>query len=179
MSDVVSALKTLVAQLKQCSEIARPLETPSHIAIGGTQAYESHGVACAVVELVFSACGWEAKNLGVLLPESNLQSAVQKFKPSVVWLSYTVLSNVERAITQNNQLFETLQQAGKKLIIGGQALTTDIQSQMRSDFLATSMHDLEYYVKTQAAQEKKERTKSNCPRSEKAISRQWNCSRSP
>ena len=147
--DVISALKALVAELKGGSEIERPVGALSPIALGGTQAYESHGVACAMVELVFSACDWEAKNLGVLLPESDLRAAVRTFNPSMVWLSYTVLGNVERAVTENNQVYETMKDCGTKLIIGGQALTADVRSQMRFDFLATSMRELESYIQTQ------------------------------
>jgi MerR family transcriptional regulator, light-induced transcriptional regulator len=102
-----------------------------------------------MVELVLRDAGWRAISLGEDLPISSMAMAIERHKPSIVWLSCSYLKDVDRFVEQYNQLYDTFHNRAK-FALGGQALTPEIQARVKFDLMGTKMQDV-YEFASQAA----------------------------
>ena len=101
-----------------------------------------------MVELVLRDAGWRAISLGEDLPISSLTMAIERHKPSIVWLSCSYLPNADRFVEQYNLLYDTFH-SRVQFALGGQALTPAIQARVKFDLMGTKMQDV-YQFASQA-----------------------------
>ena len=94
-----------------------------------------------MVELVLRDAGWRAISLGENLPLSSLAMAIDRHRPSIVWLSCSYLPNVERFVEQYNKLYDKFH-SRVQFALGGQALNPEIQAQVKFDLMGTKMQDV-------------------------------------
>ena len=76
--------------------------------------------------------------------------AIERHKPSIVWLSCSYLQNVDRFVEQYNQLYDTFH-SRTQFALGGQALTPEVQARIKFDLMGTKMPDVHEFVSRAAS----------------------------
>lgn len=126
-------------------DLARPL------AIGGTPSGDHYRLPTAMVELVLLECGWHTVPLGTNLPMTTLRSALATHRPALLWLSVSHLDDEERFLREYPSLYETAQQVGSAIVIGGRALTEPLRRQISYAAYCDGMRHLESFVQSLSA----------------------------
>lgn len=117
-------------------------------AIGGTVDGDPYTLATTMAELVLRDAGWRASSLGNMLPFSSLNSALMKDRPQLMWISVTVIRDPDRFTSSMNILFDTAQSVGAALVVGGQALTSEIRQGLRYTTYCDNYRHLEAFART-------------------------------
>ncbi|MEM9645467.1 MAG: B12-binding domain-containing protein [Planctomycetota bacterium] len=118
----------------------------SPVAIGGCLGGEQHDLVSLMISLLLTDQGWRTHSLGAIVPTDSLSSAVSKFTPRLIWVSYTYIDNLDDIVRNNHRLFDRV--SGQcKLVVGGQALTPDHRRKLRFDFAGDSFDHLLHYAK--------------------------------
>jgi methanogenic corrinoid protein MtbC1 len=101
------------------------------LAIGATLQGDHYQLPTLGVELCLATHGWRAHSLGSNLPIESLERAVEDHFPRVVWVS---VSHVNEAGTFINQLNDFCRRVSLRstVIVGGNALTPEIRTQLRN-----------------------------------------------
>lgn len=110
------------------------------VAIGCSSEGDLYCLGSSMVELVLRDAGWRAQSLGENLPLTSLAAAIEERAPQLVWISCSHLPNVENFVVEFNRLTRRFPQV--RFAIGGQALTSSIQSRIKFDLLGGSMKDI-------------------------------------
>lgn len=133
LQHVLSAIRELIF-----NRIVRPPESP--LAIGAMSPFESHSNISQMVQLVFEEQGWATRNLGGMVPTQSLLAAIRRWRPRVVWLTYSYVPHPERAIAENHRLFTEIGET--KLLIGGGGVRDDLREQLQGHALGTTLDDI-------------------------------------
>ncbi len=120
------------------------------VALGCTTEGDLYCLGSTMVELVLRDAGWRAISLGEDLPISSMAMAIERHKPSIVWLSCSYLQNVDRFVEQYNQLYDTFH-SRTQFALGGQALTPEVQARIKFDLMGTKMQDVHEFVSRAAS----------------------------
>ncbi len=123
-----------------------PSEGP--IAMGGTLDGDPYTLASSMSELVLRDAGWRASSLGHMLPFETMRKAIEKDRPQLMWVSVTSIRDIDRFATNFNMLFETATVFGCALVVGGQALTTEIRQSLRYTTFCDNFRHLEAFART-------------------------------
>ena len=107
-----------------------PIDNRAAVAIGGTLQGDPYQLPTALVELALREAGWNAVNLGNDLPTDSLLQAIQDYRPQVVWLSVSAISNLDDFIAEQLRLADHISD-DVSLLVGGRALDSGIRSQLR------------------------------------------------
>jgi MerR family transcriptional regulator, light-induced transcriptional regulator len=103
---------------------------PKPLAIGAAPGASPYTLAGLFCELILLETGWSVRNFGCNLPFSSLDAAVVEYKPKLVWISVNYIEETNTFIRE----YEKFQQAASRLncsvAIGGQALGSDLRTQM-------------------------------------------------
>lgn len=100
-------------------------------AVGGTLDGDPYTIATAMAELVLRDAGCRATSLGNMLPFDTLSHALENERPQLMWISVTVIRDQDRFTANLNALFEKAQSVGAALVVGGQALTSELRRLLR------------------------------------------------
>jgi excisionase family DNA binding protein len=117
-------------------------------AIGGAPDGDLYGLATRVAELILRARGWNAVNLGSLLPFATLRTAIEETRPRLFWLSVSHIRDRERFLAEYQELYATAIRCGAAMVVGGNALDERIRAEMRYTAHCDRMHHLESFVAT-------------------------------
>ena len=89
---------------------------PSRSALVATVEGDRHGGGVLMVTLLLEAAGWRAKPLGVDLPVSEIQAAVDRWRPDAVCLSFVLSRNVNKRFDELSAI------RGAPVFVGGRSL---------------------------------------------------------
>ena len=118
------------------------------VAMGGTLDGDPYTLAADMAELVLRDAGWRASSLGHMLPFETLRKAIECDHPQLMWISITSIRDPDQFIANLNVLFDTALSCGCALVVGGQALTTDIRQRLRYTTYCDNFGHLEAFAKT-------------------------------
>ncbi len=90
--------------------------SPARSALVATVEGDRHGGGVLIVSLLLELAGWRAISLGVDLPASEIQAAVDRWKPDAVCLSFVLSRNV------NKRFDELASIRGAPVFVGGRSL---------------------------------------------------------
>ncbi len=121
---VVSALTDLISKLKRTGLGLRPL------AIGAAPEADPYILPVLLGELVLREVGWEVKNLGANLPLRSFAQATRDFRPRMVFLAASHLTDRDGFLHDYPYFYEAASQAGSAIILGGRALDADLRSKL-------------------------------------------------
>ena len=107
-----------------------PIPLTAPIAIGGTLESDPYQLPTALVELALREAGWNATSLGSSLPTDSFLRAIADYRPQLVWLSVSVVSNEDHFVEQQGRLADQIGD-DVSLLVGGRALTERIRSRIR------------------------------------------------
>ena len=118
------------------------------LAMGGTLDGDPYTLATSLAEIVLSSSGWKAVSLGNMLPFETVRTAIMEKRPKLFWISVTSIRDVDRFTADFNLLFDVAQSTGTALVVGGQALTSDIRQKIRYTNFSDNMAHLESFATT-------------------------------
>ena len=121
--------------------------TNGPIAIGGCITNEHHQLCNMLVEVLLFDLGWNTINIGANTPIESFVDGINHYKPKLVWMSTTNISNVDQFIKDNFLLFDKVCDAGSVLVIGGQGLTPAIRKKIKFHFYGDTMCHLADYAR--------------------------------
>lgn len=125
-----------------------PPPTDAPLAMGGTPSGDHYLLPNLMVELVLRQCGFEVMALGSNLPLATIEVAVRDHRPQLIWLSVSHLSNAEAFIREYAEFQARVADLGP-LVVGGQALTTEIRTQMTFASFCDNLRQLESFAQNQ------------------------------
>jgi len=117
------------------------------IAIGGCITNEHHQLCNMLVDVLLFDLGWNTINIGANTPIASFIDGINHFKPRLVWMSTTNISNVDEFVKDNLLLFDKVCNAGSVLVIGGQGLTPAIRKKIKFHFYGDTMCHLADYAR--------------------------------
>lgn len=115
------------------------------LAMGCSLGGDQHAIAGEMLDLVFKRLGWQCTHLGANVPLASLLSALRRYNPRVIWISYTVITDPSQVYEENAELFSKLDSL-QRLIVGGQALTAEHRRKMRFHFNGDSFTHLASFL---------------------------------
>lgn len=113
------------------------------LAIGGTGPDDFYSVPTTMVELVLRTGGWRASSLGSGLPFDTLVRALEHVRPQLFWLSVTHLGPVAGFVEGFSRLSAAATELKIPLVVGGQALSAEIRSQLRFTAFCDTLRQLD------------------------------------
>lgn len=116
------------------------------VAFVGTLDGDPYTLAVSMAELVLRHNGWNASSLGHMLPFATIRTAIKANQPDLFCLSVSVIRDRERFVDEVAHLFAVANQSNTLLVLGGAAVTREIQSQLRCDKCCSSLTDLELFL---------------------------------
>jgi len=116
----------LLHELKQ--SLPPPLGGP--VAIGGTTTNDTYQLASQMVELSLMDMGWQATSLGCDLPIQTFRSAVQEYRPRLLWFSLSVIASEEEFVRDFNELADAIGDS-TTIVVGGRAATDSLRPRLR------------------------------------------------
>ena len=122
--------------------LGTPPGNPDLLALGGTIPGDHYVIPTTMVELVLQGAGWNARSLGNSVPFTSLSRAILENRPRLFWLSMSHVETPSELLPGVQSLSEALKSVGGALVIGGNALSPEILSQLPMDHFCTSMQQL-------------------------------------
>jgi methanogenic corrinoid protein MtbC1 len=100
-----------------------PSPRPSALlALGGGPVGDPFLIPSLMAAVVLASEGWMEINLGANLPASALMGAMRKFRPQLVWISYSAQEAAESSVRDLTTVATLAREMGATLVAGGQAL---------------------------------------------------------
>ncbi len=115
------------------------------LAIGGSISGDHYTIASAMVEVNLKSLGWRVQRLGTNLPFDSLSESVRLRRPRVFWLSVNFIEDLERFINGYND-FHANCDASTAVVIGGQAIASDVRSRISFSSCCENMRQLVDFV---------------------------------
>lgn len=129
------------------SALPKPFED-APIAIGGAVSGDQYTLPSASVELVLRDLGWRATSLGNDLPFASLQKAVTDAQPRLFWVSTSYIEDEEAYIAGINALYDFTASRGVALLLGGRAITKEVQARLRYTVFCENMDRLTAFAES-------------------------------
>ena len=107
-----------------------PIPERAPVAIGGSPEGDPYQLPTALVELSLREAGWNAVSLGSNLPTNSLLQAIQDYRPQLVWLSVSTISDTQAFIADQQHLADQISD-DVSFLVGGRALNDEIRPQLR------------------------------------------------
>ena len=112
----------------------RPLiplsDNPERTALGGTLQDDWYLLPTTMSELVLREQGWQTIPLGNHLPADSMSLAIQQHKPKIFWLSVSHIEREDHFLRDHEALVYTCRREGTLLLVGGQAISTELRQKM-------------------------------------------------
>ena len=121
---VATALQELIARVSRERVPSGPL------AIGATTEGDPYLLSGLLADLLLRELGWKVRNLGVNLPLSSLANATSEYRPTLVFLSINYLRDRDRFLREYRSFYETASLTNAAVILGGQALDSELRSRL-------------------------------------------------
>lgn len=128
------------------SWISEPSAT-SPIAFGAAPGKDNYGLPTAMVELVLRNANWNATSLGANLPLEELAESIVQNRPKLFWLSVSYIESPESFVSEY-QKFYMIAGGLTTLVLGGQAITEDIQRQITYSAFCRNLQELDSFARS-------------------------------
>lgn len=126
---VETVLMDLISRLSRSQALDRDRDS-APLAIGASPEGDTYTISGLLCELALRELGWDVMNLGSNLPLPSLSRAVSTHRPRLVWLSASHLDNPQQFIRDYADFHRVASQAGTAVILGGQALATELRAEL-------------------------------------------------
>jgi excisionase family DNA binding protein len=102
---------------------------------------------CLLVHLVLTEEGWDATLVGPNTPTDSLVKALRELRPKLLCLSVSYLDDPEALAAGWGQVYQTAQETGTALAVGGRALSDQVRQQLRFHFHGDRLAQLADFVR--------------------------------
>jgi excisionase family DNA binding protein len=110
------------------AELERPGDGTRPMSVGGAPEGDPYLLATLLAQMVLLDAGWDAVNLGPHTPLESLRKVVAEVRPRLLWLSVSVLGEVDPFLGGYRALYRTAGEAGTAVAVGGRALTEEVRA---------------------------------------------------
>jgi methanogenic corrinoid protein MtbC1 len=117
--------------LELIDQVSRDRKPTGPLALCATTEGDPYVLSCLLGELVLREMGWDVRNLGVNLPLRSLANATVQYRPKLVFLSINFLRDQEHFLREYPSFYETAAKTHAAVIVGGQALDSELRSRLR------------------------------------------------
>jgi excisionase family DNA binding protein len=117
------------------------------IALGGAPTGDPYILPSMSSAAVLESTGLRAENLGADIPLDSLMRAVETLRPSLVWLSLSVIGDGKDMEQQIDRLARQLSERGVRLVLGGTAVERMDLLPRPGLHIGESMRELEAFAK--------------------------------
>lgn len=100
------------------------------LAIGAAPEGDHYSLAGLLGQLVLCEQGWEVRNLGSNLPLRSLALAVEEYRPRMVFLSVSHITDIDSFITEYGLFYEVASRMDVAVMLGGRALWSDLRTKL-------------------------------------------------
>jgi excisionase family DNA binding protein len=121
---VVASLLNLIRGLSRDPSPDAPL------AIGAAPEGDIYSLPVLLGEFVLKSLGWDVKNLGSNLPFRSMAKAIRSYRPKLVFLSTSIVTDRELFLQEYSYFYEAASQVGAAIMLGGRALDGDLRSKL-------------------------------------------------
>ncbi len=108
-----------------------------------------HELPLRLTALTLEAGGLAVFNLGMSTPFFALTEAMERFRPSLVCVSSTVLPSLDRAAREYAEFHQTARRGNARVVLGGPGFVAEgIRKRLPADLHAESFRQLEEFIAT-------------------------------
>lgn len=100
-------------------------------AIGGTLQDDPYTLPTKMVELALHEAGWRAQSLGIGHPADTLETAIERIRPRLFWLSVSTMRDAASFVEAYGKLSASAEHTGVAIVVGGRALAPEIRQRIR------------------------------------------------
>jgi MerR family transcriptional regulator, light-induced transcriptional regulator len=116
------ATDTCIHALNYLRGMLAPPAASAPLALGCSPGGDPYIIPSLMAAVVLAAEGWREINLGANLPAPALTTAMQKFRPRLVWVSFSAVNRAGVAMRELTEAVRVAEEIGASFIAGGRAL---------------------------------------------------------
>jgi excisionase family DNA binding protein len=116
-------------------------------ALGGTLSGDHYIIPSSLVALVMRDLGYDARSIGTHLPASTIAAAVERERPSILWLSVSHIEDLDAFRGELPRIVDATDRVGASLVLGGRALTDDVRRGLRYATFCDRLQNLVDFVR--------------------------------
>ncbi len=135
--------------LSEIRSVLPPPAANAPLALGATPLGDHFCLPTSLVEIVLREIGWNAESLGISLPFVALETAVQRHRPSLFWISASYLGDPESFVEQHETFFDS-HHRDVAIVVGGRALSESLRHRIRYAAFCDRLEHLESFADTLA-----------------------------
>jgi excisionase family DNA binding protein len=121
----------LVGTLYELGGLLRnPITDDRPIAIGGAPEHDHFVMPSLLAKLTLADAGWNAINLGPHTPFFALIESIEKWSPTMIWLSVSHITDGNRFAKEYREMYAIAEKRGIAVAIGGRALTEAVRMRL-------------------------------------------------
>lgn len=141
------ATRTAISALKGLEAVTSVDEEEKMFALCCSVEEDFHGLPLRLATLTLAASGFEVFELGMSTPFSALTETVERFRPSLVCVSSTMLVNLDRAVREYSEFEKTARRRHARIILGGAGFAdAGLRERFPADLHAESFLQLEEFA---------------------------------
>ena len=125
-----ASLIVAMALMDLIDRTAPPTLGAPPLALGAAPEGDTYLLPGLLAELILREQGWEVRNLGANLPLRSLANAVLEFRPRMVFLSASHLTDEDRFVREYTSFYENAAASDVAVILGGQALRPEVRARL-------------------------------------------------
>lgn len=115
------------------------------LAMGGSISGDHYTIASSMVEVNLRSHGWRVQRLGSNLPFETISESIRARQPRVFWLSVNFIEDVEHFVNEYNHFYSNCD-SSTAVVIGGQAIASDVRSRISFSSCCENMRQLVDFV---------------------------------
>ena len=122
--------------------------TARYVALGATIEGDQYVLPVTMAEIVLRSVDWDARLLGTSIPFDSMVKAVETHTPALVWLSVSFIADEVDFVHGFQRLSEAAAKTKTAIVVGGQALSSEIRTRLSYSAYCDTMRHLEEFGKT-------------------------------